>query len=97
LRQEVGDATFREIERRWVQRNHDKSVGADDFIALASDVSHRDLTGFLRDWLYGTKTPPMPGHPEWSVVAVGAASPQPERKARLLSATSSGGRWPQRY
>ena len=26
-----------------------------------------DVTPFLRDWLYGTKTPPMPGHPDWTV------------------------------
>jgi hypothetical protein len=37
----------------------------EDFIALASQVSHRDLRGFLRAWVYGTKTPPMPGHPDW--------------------------------
>ena len=29
------------------------SCARDDFIALASQVSGRDLTGFLRDWLYG--------------------------------------------
>ena len=38
-----------------------------DYIALASEVAGRDLTGFLRAWLYGTKTPPMPGHPDWTV------------------------------
>ena len=49
----------------------------DDFIALASQVSGRDLTRpFLRDWLYGTKTPPMPGHPDWTVDPVAAAAPQ---------------------
>ena len=44
----------------------------DDFIALAADVSgRRDVVPFLRDWVYGTKTPPMPGHPEWTVNAPG--------------------------
>ena len=33
-------------------------------------VAGRNLTGFLRDWLYGTKTPPMPGHPDWKVKTV---------------------------
>jgi hypothetical protein len=30
-------------------------------------VSGQDLTAFLRSWLYGTTTPPMPGHPDWTV------------------------------
>jgi aminopeptidase N len=97
LRQVVGDPTFREIERRWVQRYRGDSVGTESFIALASEVSHRDLTGFLRDWLYGTKTPAMPGHPEWTVAPVGVASPQPESPAQSPSAPSLGARWLQRY
>jgi hypothetical protein len=39
---------------------------------VASVIGHRDLRGFLNDWLYGTKTPRMPGHPEWTVDPVGA-------------------------
>jgi aminopeptidase N len=97
LRQVVGDPTFREIERRWVQRYRGDSVGTEDFIAFASEVSHRDLTGFLRDWLYGTKTPAMPGHPEWTVDPVGAASPQAESPAQSPPAPSLGARWLQRY
>ena len=38
-----------------------------DYIALATEVSGVDVTAFLRDWLYGTKTPPMPGRPDWTV------------------------------
>jgi aminopeptidase N len=67
LRQEVGDETFRKIERRWVKKYRGESATTDDFIELASDVAHQDLTKFLTDWLYGTTTPPMPGHPEWTV------------------------------
>ena len=61
----VGARTFQQIEREWVARYRDRVASTDDFIALASQVSHRDLRGFLRAWLYGTKTPPMPGHPDW--------------------------------
>jgi aminopeptidase N len=75
LRQEVGDATFRQIERAWVRRNRGKSVSTDDFIALASDVADRDLTAFLEAWLYGDTTPPMPGYPEWVVDPVAPAAP----------------------
>jgi aminopeptidase N len=67
LRQVVGDQTFQRIERAWLQRYHDQSASTGDFIALASQVSHRDLRGFLGAWLYGSKTPPMPGHPDWTV------------------------------
>ena len=61
LRQVVGDATFQRIERAWVERNRDQSRSTADFIALASQVAHRDLSGFLRAWLYGDRTPPCPG------------------------------------
>src|SRR4029079_8813409 len=41
LRQKAGTATFEKIERAWVSRNAGKSVSTADFIALASNVSHR--------------------------------------------------------
>lgn len=78
LRQRVGDATFRRIERAWVQRYRGRSVGTLDFIRLASQVSGRDLHPFLRSWLYEVALPPMPGHPQWrptsGAAAVGAAT-----------------------
>ena len=42
------------------------SASTADFIALASRVAGRDLTAFLEAWLYGTTTPPMPNHPDWT-------------------------------
>jgi len=75
LRQVVGAATFQRIEREWVSRYEGKSASTDDFIALASQVSGRNLTGFLRDWVYGTKTPKMPGHPDWTVDPVAENAP----------------------
>ena len=57
-----------------MRRYRDESVGTEDFIALASQVAHRDLRGFLRDWLYGTTTPPMPNHPDWTVDPVEAGA-----------------------
>jgi len=67
LRQVVGAATFQRIERAWVSKYEGQSASTDDFIALASSVSGRNLGPFLRDWVYGTKTPRMPGHPDWTV------------------------------
>jgi aminopeptidase N len=67
LRQEVGDALFRRIERTWLQRYRYGVASTGDFITHASLIARRDLGGFLRPWLYGTTTPPMPGHPDWTV------------------------------
>ena len=67
LRQEIGVRAFEQLEREWVRRYRNESARTVDFIALASRIAHRDVGGFLRDWLYGTTTPPMPGHPDWTV------------------------------
>jgi aminopeptidase N len=78
LRQVVGDPAFREIERKWAQRYGGGAATTADFIAFASKISGRDLTAFLTAWLYGTTTPPMPGHPDWTVdpVSVPTAAAQ---------------------
>jgi aminopeptidase N len=65
LRQVVGERTFSEIERSWVARYKDESVSTEQFIAHVNKVSHRNLTSFLRHWLYDDTVPPMPGHPDW--------------------------------
>jgi aminopeptidase N len=67
LYQTVGAKTFYDIERAWLDRYHFGHASTQDWINLVSRVSHRDLHQFLSDWLYGTKTPPMPGHPDWTV------------------------------
>jgi aminopeptidase N len=85
LRQEIGDTAFRRLERTWVRRYRDESVRTADFIALASRIAHRDLGGFLQAWLYGTETPPMPGHPDWTVL------PADQPVATTQSLRSSGG------
>jgi aminopeptidase N len=74
LRQQIGDAAFQRLEREWVSRHRNGVASTQDFIALASEVSGQDLTAFLDDWVYGTKTPPMPGHPDWTVTPAGATS-----------------------
>ena len=87
LRQKVGTAAFQRIER---------DLGAR--ATTATSASHERLhrarrrrspaatsTGFLRDWLYGTTTPPMPGHPDWKVDPVVEAAP-----AKALAARGAG-------
>jgi aminopeptidase N len=76
LRQKIGAAAFQRVERAWLDRYRGGSASTDDFIALAAQVSgRRDVVPFLREWVYGTKTPPMPGHPDWTTnpVEAGAA------------------------
>ncbi|MFD3454902.1 M1 family metallopeptidase [Streptomyces sp. NPDC058691] len=70
LRQEMGADVFQELERAWVTRHRDGVASTADFIALASETAGRDLGPFLRAWLYGPTTPPMPGHPDWKPAAV---------------------------
>jgi aminopeptidase N len=87
LRQKIGDAAFQRIERAYAQRFKDRSVSTDDYIALAAQVSgDPSVTPFLKDWLYGTRTPPMPGHPDWTVDAVQPNAPRalsaPQARAR---------------
>lgn len=65
LRQTVGAQTFERIERTVVSRFKDGVMSTADYITVANQVSGRDVSGLLKDWLYGTKTPPMPGHPDW--------------------------------
>ncbi|MEU9453237.1 M1 family metallopeptidase [Streptomyces sp. NPDC048277] len=74
LRQEIGKPAFERLERIWVQRHKDGTATTADYVHLASAVANRDLTGFFDAWLYGAKTPPMPGHPDWKQV------PAPEKQ-----------------
>lgn len=65
LRQEIGRRAFDRLERSWVTRHRDGVATTADFVALAKEISGRDLDDFFKAWLYGQKTPPMPGHPDW--------------------------------
>ncbi|KOG34314.1 M1 family metallopeptidase [Streptomyces resistomycificus] len=70
LRQAVGQDVFQAVERTFLERYRNSSASTEDYIAVATEVSGQDQSGFLRDWLYGTKTPRMPGHPDWTVTPV---------------------------
>ncbi|MFF5564156.1 M1 family metallopeptidase [Streptomyces sp. NPDC012623] len=82
LRQEIGADAFQRVERQWVNGHRDGTATTADFVSLASRVAGRDLAGFFTPWLYGAKTPPMPGHPDWRSEAPaagrGAREPLPK-------------------
>lgn len=69
LRQRIGASAFERLEREWVAAHRDATATTADFVALASRVSGRDQSAFLHAWLYGQRTPPMPGHPDWKAAA----------------------------
>ncbi|MGW0940968.1 M1 family metallopeptidase [Streptomyces sp. NPDC002623] len=69
LREKIGRRAFQHLERAWVHNHRDSTASTADFQSLAEEISGRDLSGFLKDWLYAEKTPPMPGHPDWKSVA----------------------------
>ncbi|MEV0036694.1 M1 family metallopeptidase [Streptomyces sp. NPDC050804] len=65
LRQEIGESAFGRLERDWVRIHQDGTATTEDFTSLASRIAGRDLSAFFTAWLYGRKTPPMPGRPDW--------------------------------
>jgi aminopeptidase N len=76
LRQEIGTRAFDRLERAWVRDHRDATATTADFQRLATRISGRDLAGFFKTWLYGEKTPPMPGHPDWKPAAPAAKAPK---------------------
>jgi aminopeptidase N len=61
LRLEVGDETFFTILREFYARYAGKTASTDDFVALAQQISGRDLTEFFTLWLEIPSMPPKPG------------------------------------
>lgn len=74
LREKVGAETFDRIERTFLREHRHGIATTRDYERTASAVSGQDLGGFLDDWLYGRRTPPMPGHPDWTVAPVGSGA-----------------------
>ncbi len=66
LQQKVGDQVLQRIIDTYLDRYRDGSATSADFIRVATSVGGPDLGPFLHDWLYGSTTPPMPGHPDWT-------------------------------
>ena len=64
LRAEVGDKLFFEALRTYYGRFAGGTAATADFIAVAEEVSNRDLTAFFDAWLYSTELPDLPTIPE---------------------------------
>lgn len=60
LRLEVGDTAFFDTLRAYQSRFAGGNASTDDFIAVAEEVSARELDPFFADWLHGEEMPPIP-------------------------------------
>jgi aminopeptidase N len=78
LHRMVGDATFRRIERTFLEKYRNASATTQDYIDVANAVAGRDLTAYIRSWIYGATTPPAVGHPDWPAPAKAGESPAKE-------------------
>lgn len=58
LRQLIGDEAFFGTLRRWVAANRGTSRSTADFIAVAEEVSGRQLDTFFKKWVGGVLQPP---------------------------------------
>jgi aminopeptidase N len=61
LRLEVGDEDFFKIMKTYFERYKNGNASTKDFIAVAEEVSGKDLADFFNGWLYEDKMPPIPG------------------------------------
>ncbi|MBI5157555.1 MAG: M1 family metallopeptidase [Acidimicrobiia bacterium] len=60
LRTEVGDETMRSILTTYHSRFRHGNAATADFIAVAEEISGRDLGAFFADWLDEQTLPPLP-------------------------------------
>ena len=58
LRVEVGDAAFWQIVSAWLDRNAWSTGSTAEFMALAEEISGRQLDAFFQTWLFATEKPP---------------------------------------
>ena len=60
LRKSVGDQTFFAILRTYIKRFAGGTASTSDFITVATEQSHKNMTSLLRSWLYDRSLPPLP-------------------------------------
>jgi aminopeptidase N len=60
LRLEVGDETFFKILKTYTERYKYGNAGTDEFVAIAKEVSGRNLDPFFDAWLFSNELPQLP-------------------------------------
>jgi aminopeptidase N len=73
LRERVGDADFFQILRTWASSKAGGHGNTAQFVALAEQISGRELSGFFRNWLYSVDRPIV--RPPLTASARSAAAP----------------------
>jgi aminopeptidase N len=57
----MGDEPFRSLLREWVERHGGGTASTADLVALAEELSGRELDDVVAAWVYGVGLPPFPG------------------------------------
>ncbi|MGO1316466.1 MAG: M1 family aminopeptidase [Cellulomonadaceae bacterium] len=70
LKISIGDDAFFDFVVRWQSVYGGQSAGAAEFIALAEEVSGRDLEAFFQDWIYDADKPAWPEKLDLSLTSV---------------------------
>ncbi|WP_127499722.1 M1 family metallopeptidase [Actinoplanes solisilvae] len=60
LRKTIGDAAFDQLLTRWTSEHRNGNANTDELIALAEQVSGKQLDDFFRSWLFTTGKPAKP-------------------------------------
>ncbi len=60
LREEIGDAAFWKLIRQWTKRQGGGHGTTEEFVALAEQVSGRQLDALFDEWLFTTGRPELP-------------------------------------
>ena len=60
LRVKIGDVAFFRILRTYTEKYRNSNASTDDFIAIAQQVSGKDLKSFFDAWLFEKKLPDIP-------------------------------------
>lgn len=90
LRTAIGAADFAELMTQWQERYHGTSRRTTDFVALAEEVSDRELTAFLQPWLYGTTKAPWPSRFELGLTGPTAPLAAGDATSYTLTARNNG-------
>jgi uncharacterized repeat protein (TIGR01451 family) len=75
LRTAIGATTFAALMKEWQVRYAGQSPGTAAFIALAEELSGRDLDAFFQDWIYDADKPAWPGRFDLSLATTPVTGP----------------------
>jgi hypothetical protein len=92
LRAAIGDPAFFQLIKQWQTTYTGQTRNWIDLIAMAQQISGRELTAFFQDWIYDANKPAWPGKLSLVLGAAPGAGPVPAGSAMSysLSATNTG-------